>query len=156
MSCSSGTDCTSIGSWSDADGPIRALAESWNGTSWALQHARNPAGLQMSELFGVSCAGALACVAVGHWSTSLNGIPSYTLAERWNGTAWRIRPTPNPEGATNSTLNSVCCSSADACVAVGSSYASGVTSDADRGLYPLMRAGGRSADGGRGGASEVG
>src|SRR5262249_56238456 len=43
-----------------------------------------------------------------------------TLAERWNGTAWRIQPTPNPPGAQGATLDGgVACTGPSTCTAVG-------------------------------------
>jgi hypothetical protein len=42
-----------------------------------------------------------------------------TLAERWDGSSWRIQPTPNPHAATSSALSGVSCTSSRACVAVG-------------------------------------
>jgi hypothetical protein len=45
-----------------------------------------------------------------------------TLAERWNGTSWKIQPTPNPTGGAKSApkdLSGVSCTSATACTAVG-------------------------------------
>ena len=44
---------------------------------------------------------------------------SMTLAERWDGSSWRIQPTPNPHAATSSALSGVSCTSSRACVAVG-------------------------------------
>jgi hypothetical protein len=41
------------------------------------------------------------------------------LAERWNGTEWSIKTTPNPTGATASELKGVSCASSEACTAVG-------------------------------------
>jgi hypothetical protein len=127
VSCTSGTACTSIGSWNDTGGRIRALAESWDGASWALQHARNPSGFAISELFGVSCSGVGECISVGDWSMNFNGTPSSTLAERSNGSEWRVQSTPNPKGATYSALDGIDCSAGGGCVAVGSSYAGGVS-----------------------------
>jgi hypothetical protein len=42
-----------------------------------------------------------------------------TLAERWNGTAWAVQSTANPAGTLGNALNSVSCSVATACTAVG-------------------------------------
>jgi hypothetical protein len=42
-----------------------------------------------------------------------------TLAERWDGRTWRIVPTFKPAPAPNAILNSVSCTSATACTAVG-------------------------------------
>ena len=85
-----------------------------------------PSGSAITQLLGDSCATDASCIAVGNWSTSYNGLPSSTLAEGWDGTAWTIQPTPDPAGATDSSLNGVACTSASACVAVGSSNAGGV------------------------------
>ena len=46
------------------------------------------------------------------------------LAESWNGTAWKILPNPKTPGIEAS-VNSISCSSASACTAVGSYLASG-------------------------------
>src|SRR5262249_36515521 len=48
-----------------------------------------------------------------------------TLAETWNGTSWSIATTPNPASATSSQLNSVACTSASLCSAVGNYTKSG-------------------------------
>jgi hypothetical protein len=49
-----------------------------------------------------------------------SGNAAGTLAEAWNGKAWRIVPTFKPTGQ-GSFLNGVSCTSASACTAVGSS-----------------------------------
>jgi hypothetical protein len=127
VSCSAASACGAVGTRVDGSGRIRALAERWNGTKWAQQQIPNHRGSAISETFGVSCAGATACSAVGDWSKSDTGQPGLTLAERWNGTGWAIQSTPNPPGATSSTLRGVACTSPSACVAVGGSYAASVS-----------------------------
>jgi hypothetical protein len=57
------------------------------------------------------------CIAVGDYYRTADG-PQPTLIERWNGTAWRVEPSPNT--GLGSTLDSVSCPSATSCVAVGS------------------------------------
>ena len=126
MSCVGSSGCTSVGTWVDNQGRIRALAERFDGTSWGLQQPADPQGFQFEQLEGVSCVSP-DCEAVGNWSTSSNGFPSSTLAEQWNGSAWAIQPTPNPSGATQSILNAVDCRSSTDCVAGGNWYAGGVT-----------------------------
>jgi hypothetical protein len=42
------------------------------------------------------------------------------LAERWNGSAWQVQPTPNPSASTE--LLGVSCTTADTCTAVGNYY----------------------------------
>ena len=126
VSCMGPTSCSSVGTWNDSQGRIRGLVEAWDGTSWTRQPVGNPPGAQMSNLFGVSCSSP-ACEAVGDWSTSPNGLPASTLAERWDGTTWSTQPTLNPTGAQISSLNAVACRSSTACVAVGSSWDGSVT-----------------------------
>ena len=41
-----------------------------------------------------------------------------TLVESWNGTVWRVVPSPNPSGS-ESVLEAVSCTSTTSCVAVG-------------------------------------
>jgi len=45
---------------------------------------------------------------------------SGTLVEHWNGASWAIVPSPIPDGATGARLESVTCSNASSCMAVGS------------------------------------
>jgi hypothetical protein len=68
-------------------------------------------------LNGVSRASAADCTAVGDYYRTGAG-PQPTLIERWNGTAWRVEPSPSIGRA--STLDSVSCPSATSCTAVGS------------------------------------
>ena len=108
-----------------------SLAESWNGTSWAIQTTPNPTGALTTQFNGVSCnagADSTGCMAVGSTTTKA-GVTS-TLAESWNGSNWVMETTPNPTGAVTSLLNGVSCVSVTRCVAVGSSTdASGTTTE---------------------------
>jgi hypothetical protein len=61
----------------------------------------------------VSCTSSSACTAVGFYGTATRVL---ALAERWNGTAWRIQAVARP-GKVN--LSAVSCSTAHACTAVG-------------------------------------
>ena len=81
VSCASASACTAVGTYSNGTMNVM-LAERWNGTRWSIQHTPNPAGGSDSTLYGVSCASATACTAVGG---SFNGTTGVTLAERWNG-----------------------------------------------------------------------
>jgi hypothetical protein len=72
----------------------------------------------------VSCTAPRACTATG----GSFGTAGPTLAERWDGTRWRIQPTPSPANSGTShrepELNAVSCASATACTASGA-YAPG-------------------------------
>jgi hypothetical protein len=45
----------------------------------------------------------------------------HTLAERWDGTTWRIQRTPNPPGVQFASLAGVSCTGPSACLAAGGS-----------------------------------
>jgi hypothetical protein len=78
--CASATACTAAGYYTNSGGTNVTLVESWNGTSWAAQVTPNPLGALSSVLWGVSCASATACTAVGYYTNS--GGTNLTLAER--------------------------------------------------------------------------
>jgi hypothetical protein len=120
VSCTAATACVAVGSYNNGTAAV-TLAEAWNGTSWTIQPTPNPSGAGFSTLAGVSCFTAFACTAVG---SSYDGSNFVTLAEAWDGTKWSIQSTPNPAGATSSTLLGVACPTANYCTAVGSSSGS--------------------------------
>jgi hypothetical protein len=115
MSCPSATACTAVGSTpgKTPDTSVN-LAESWNGTSWRVQAVPAPKGSTSSLLSGVSCTSPNACSAVGNYGTAAGRV--LAVAERWNGTTWRIQAVPKPAGTQ---LFGVSCSAARACTAVG-------------------------------------
>ncbi len=124
VSCTSATACTAVGSYDNGAGARVTLAERWDGSTWTVQPTPNPSGATFSDLLGVSCTSATACVAVGFsYSQSGNGPPgpAQTLVEHWDGTAWTIQSSPQPPGLPpSSDLYGVSCTSATACTAVGS------------------------------------
>jgi hypothetical protein len=122
VSCTSAKACTAVGGYyRERVGMDVTLAERWNGALWAIQSTPNPAGAHSVVLSGVSCASATACTVVGNYYNI--GGPDVTLAERWNGTSWAVRTTPNPGGAQGSTvLSGVSCTAPKACTAVGYYY----------------------------------
>jgi hypothetical protein len=113
--CPSATACIAVGHYLNGTGKRLTLAEKWNGASWALQTSLNPTGSKGSNLAGVSCVSATACIAVGDYQTTTER----TLAEHWNGASWTLQTTPNPVGAKASYLSGVSCTSATVCTAVG-------------------------------------
>ena len=129
VSCSAAAACAAVGAYHDTAGTHLPLAQAWNGTAWTVQTLPSPVGAATSTLAGVSCGAPQACTAVGFFDNSPSS--SRTLAEAWNGTSWAIQPTPDAAGFLHSTLASVSCTSASACLAVGRSYthlfAGGVT-----------------------------
>jgi hypothetical protein len=115
VSCVSASDCTAVGSYSDAGGNDRTLVEHWNGTRWSI--VRSPNEGMSAGLAAVSCVSATACTAVGSYLNS-DGL-SRTLIESWNGSKWSIVPSPNNPNFIHDYLSGVSCVSAHACTTVG-------------------------------------
>jgi hypothetical protein len=115
VSCTSSTSCVAVGS-SGNSGTTFSLAEAWNGTAWTVQPTPTPSGGSNSAFLGVSCVSTGSCLAVGAY---FDGVANGVLAESWNGTTWTIETVPLPTGALAGYLSGVSCSSASACIAVG-------------------------------------
>lgn len=116
-SCTAATACTAVGEYMVKTGTYMPMAERWNGSEWTLESMPNPSGAKTTDLYGVSCSSATACVAVG-WDESTAGV-YVSVVESWNGAEWQIQSTPEPTGTLNSLLRGVSCTSATACTAVG-------------------------------------
>jgi hypothetical protein len=117
ISCVSTTNCMAVGS-SDTLGTSQTQAASWDGLSWLTRTTPVPSGADLSDLSGVACASATACVAVGSYSDVSQ--VEHALAMSWNGTSWSIVSLPAPTGAKSSRLSDISCTSATACLAAGS------------------------------------
>ncbi len=119
VSCISATSCIAVGDYENTAGIDFTLAEFWNGATWQIQKTPNPKGSTYSTLSGVSCtstASTTACTAVGTYDSTSG---EYAFAESWNGTTWTTQTVPKPAGSTSSFLNSVSCTAASTCTAVG-------------------------------------
>jgi hypothetical protein len=128
VTCTSESDCWAVGTWWT---PVNNAAiwqpfiEHWDGTSWSVVMSPSvPAGpAQPNILTGVTCTSASDCWAVGDYQP--NGSPvRQTLTEHWDGTSWSIVFSPN-SSSTENWLESVTCTSASDCWAVGFLPASG-------------------------------
>src|SRR6185312_2508029 len=124
-SCTGPGACVAVGGYENRAGTQVALAEARSGTGWRIQRAPVPAGAVLSNLFGVSCTAADACIAVGYYTGSALHIRP--LAERWNGTSWAIQPVSGSAGSLASELLAVSCPTATACTAGGSEINSAQT-----------------------------
>jgi hypothetical protein len=127
VSCVGASDCVAVGiDDNDQRRTPRPLAESWNGSAWALLPAPPPGSL--GELSSVSCPAGGFCVAVGSYlNPPGNGVPvtpAAPLAVRWNGASWAKLATPMPARHFNGHLGGVWCVSRTWCSAVGRSAAS--------------------------------
>ncbi|HEY1712270.1 MAG TPA: hypothetical protein VGG07_05180 [Solirubrobacteraceae bacterium] len=125
VSCLSETVCLAVGS-TTAPGRLPLLVERLDGFTWSLL---TPAGATAgsadfqagSSLDGISCTSASSCVAVGsaQQQVSQAGEIETTLAEQWDGSAWSLDATPNPDATQGAELRAVSCPSPGACDAVG-------------------------------------
>jgi hypothetical protein len=120
ISCKSATFCMAVGRWSESvsAGPYHTLADVWNGTKWTLVlYSGGPPGGKGGSLNGVSCPAVGECEVVGNAINS-SGV-EVTLAYLWKKEEWTFQSTPNPAGAKSSSLESVSCTAAEVCNAVG-------------------------------------
>jgi hypothetical protein len=122
VSCAAPADCVAVGSAEDPAGNTMPLAEHWNGASWSIEVTPHPSRSPLATLNGVSCVASADCTAVGREQAA--GGVSLPLAERWDGKAWTVQPTPPIHSGS---LASVSCPTTTSCAAVGTfSSASGV------------------------------
>ncbi len=90
----------------------------WNGTSWAHVPSPNPAqDGNFSLLNSVSAVSTSDAWAAGTYSTTSSGMKS--LALHWNGVHWTQVATPNPGGATGTSLAGISATSPYNAWAVG-------------------------------------
>ncbi len=120
ISCSSASACTAVGASIRPSGSTGILAERWNGASWHVQRMPDPSGgtqpVRFPLLFGVSCPAANFCVAVGSYQV---GVAAISIAQSWNGKAWKNQSFPVPPGSSSAFLTQVSCLSARFCEALG-------------------------------------
>jgi hypothetical protein len=126
VSCTATASCTAVGN-AGSQGTDAPLAQHWNGSSWTQQAVPAPAGSDASVLYGVSCASAASCVAVGSTTPTGIGATIAPLAETWDGSTWTLQSPPAPSGEQGSELTAVSCASATRCTAVGVSFGSSGT-----------------------------
>jgi hypothetical protein len=122
VSCSSANSCLAVGlvaAGGAERGTFQPLAESWNGTSWAV--ASPPATPRNTLFKSVSCPVDDNCVAVGYVDKLDT---AQTLVETWKAGAWHVVVTPNRAG--DNVLEGVSCWAASKCIAVGISGSGGV------------------------------
>jgi hypothetical protein len=121
VSCTTASSCFAAGSVNDNSGlPPATLIERWNGSRWTFVPSPNPNGAAVSNLWGISCASATTCTAVGDSAGSTSASET-TLVESWNGTAWKIIASPGVPGRQTA-LFGVDCMSAGDCTAGGAIY----------------------------------
>jgi hypothetical protein len=117
VSCSSPSSCVAVG----FAGPIvdtHAISEHWNGRRWRFESVPLPLAHAGYELKGIDCTSARDCMAVGDFAAVSGQGGLKVLAERWNGSRWRMIHAPSPAGSLIE-LNGISCVSASWCEAAG-------------------------------------
>jgi hypothetical protein len=93
-----------VGAWRrTASSGYKTLIEHWTAGRWRLQASPSP-GNDSNSLTGVAALSSTEAWAVGSYHT--NGQSLKTLIEHWNGTAWKVQPSPSPVTGNN-TLSAV-------------------------------------------------
>jgi len=127
VTCASTSDCWAVGYYFNTSSTQQTLIERWDGTSWNIVSSPNTSPAQSNLLYGVTCASASECWAIGNSSTLLNPVKNVwlesTLVERWNGNSWAIVNSPNvsftPGSAQPNFLLGVTCASTVDCWSIG-------------------------------------
>lgn len=73
-----------------------AVAEHWDGSSWQQVAMPVPQGTNEVELEGAAARSATDVWVVGTQTGSGTNHGYRTLIEHWDGTAWKVVPSPNP------------------------------------------------------------
>lgn len=115
----SSSDIWAVGKTFDLSAIYQTLVEHWNGSAWSIVPSPNH-GKFDNILNGVYASSGSDAWAVGSYALSSGGGQN-TLTEHWNGTAWSIVASPNPD-PTNDDLYGVSGTSASDVWAVGSHY----------------------------------
>jgi len=104
------------------DGSIyKTLIVHWNGSAWTQVPSPDVSGATQNVLKAVRGSSATNVWAVGYFVNSNN--VDQTLILHWNGSAWKLVPSPDPSGpALDQELTSVASDSAQDAWAVGFYY----------------------------------
>jgi hypothetical protein len=124
VSCSAADDCWAVGEYGPS-GVGQSLIEHFTGGGWSLVASPAPvsASATWSErLSAVTCVGAGDCWAAGSLTGTANGSSSgdfYTLIEQETGSGWSAVSSSTPSSSVMSELQSLACTGAGDCWAVG-------------------------------------
>jgi hypothetical protein len=88
VSCRADTSCVAVGG-AGPSGATKAIALSYNGTTWTAQTVPGPGAGTSTDLFGVNCLRANQCVAIGATVSSRPATVA-PLGGVWSGSAWRL------------------------------------------------------------------
>jgi len=132
VSCWSVNRCIAVGDRRSGS-TTKTLVERWDGVAWHIDASPNPTGAISASLDAVFCPNVTSCFAVGRHNEEddyTGGTLHYrggALLEHWNGTAWKIQPSPTPKWHAPSSdgllstplLDGIACPAPRSCTAVG-------------------------------------
>jgi hypothetical protein len=101
----SSNDIWAVGRYNSGRPPTvtgrNTLALHWDGMDWTDVNTPNPtwAGADFFSLEDAAAISSTSVWAVGY-AEDFASLKSTTLIERWNGSAWKIVPSPNPGGSS--------------------------------------------------------
>jgi hypothetical protein len=82
----------------------KTLIEHWNGSSWSIAPSPSPSSTGQNMLNGVAALSATNVWAVGGREASNGAMQS--LIEHWDGSTWKVVPSPSPSSSGN-TLSAI-------------------------------------------------
>ena len=95
-----------VGSFSNGQAR-QTLVEHWNGSDWNVRKSPNPGGQRRTDrLLAVDGSSRTNVWAVGFYGAR-SKVALRSLVLRWNGSAWRRVPSPNPGHNSENVLNGV-------------------------------------------------
>ena len=116
VSCPSTSFCFAVGDYTIASPHQPTLAETWDGTAWAVRPSQSIN--QSNALASTSCVSATTCEAVGNSLSPKLAFSS--LGGSWSGKSFTLRATPDSgPKLTGSDLRGVSCLPVTFCMAVG-------------------------------------
>jgi hypothetical protein len=118
VSCSSSSNCWSVGWYDPGDGTLPALIEHWDGTAWTTVPAAVPDNSIYYFLFSVACTSSDNCWATGGANTGSDIYLDRTFIEHWDGSGWTVEASPNPVGSYPGLYNLTCATAWD-CWSIG-------------------------------------
>jgi hypothetical protein len=124
IACTRRTNCFAVGRSriEHANGRRQGLTliEQWDGSRFRIVPSPNVTFRDGQEnvLEGVSCPASKTCFATGNFDDP-KIFRQRTLVARWNGSAWKVVPSPTPSKQNHSSLSGVSCTSATRCFAAG-------------------------------------
>jgi hypothetical protein len=118
ISCWSATTCDAVGESGTGTGIVLSIT----GTAVSYVELANLGSQDYEELTSIRCFSATSCIAVGTTGgggSIVSAGTSRALVSVLTGSTWSQRLLPNPSSDNDGIANSISCTSASSCVAVG-------------------------------------